>query len=82
MFRIPYATLLGGFTRYIGGTRLRYLGTAIWAPLNAKRRNPGRETGAPTAHVASSFMRMSVGSRGMFVSDLAMFVSLSCVLLR
>ena len=27
-------------------------------------------------------MRMSVGSRGMFVSDLAMFVSRSCVLLR
>ena len=27
-------------------------------------------------------MRMSVGSRGMFVSDLAMFASRSCVLLR
>jgi hypothetical protein len=29
----------------------------------------------------SSFMRMSVGARGMFVSEFAMFVSRSCVLL-
>jgi hypothetical protein len=32
-------------------------------------------------NVASSFMRMSVGRRGMFVSKFAMFLSRSCVLL-
>jgi hypothetical protein len=31
--------------------------------------------------LASSFMRMSVGSSGVFVGKLAMFVSCSCVLL-
>jgi hypothetical protein len=62
-------------TRYIAGTRLRNLGT------KCEQRSPGRETEAPTAHVASSFMRMSVGSRSMFVSEFAMFVSRSCVLL-
>jgi hypothetical protein len=30
----------------------------------------------------SSFMRMTVGSRAMFVTELAMFVSRGCVLLR
>jgi len=32
--------------------------------------------------VASSFLRMTVGSRGSFVGNLAMFESRSCVLLR
>jgi hypothetical protein len=32
--------------------------------------------------VLSSFVRMTVGSRGMFVSELAMLESSSCVLLR
>jgi hypothetical protein len=35
----------------------------------------------PHFRVASLFMRMSAGSRGMFVSKLAMSVSRSCVLL-
>jgi|GEM_PF-6626576 len=35
----------------------------------------------PPSHVALSFMRMSVSIRGMFVSELAMFQSCSCVLL-
>ena len=32
--------------------------------------------------VPSSFLRMTVGSRGMFVGELAMFVGRGCVLLR
>ena len=32
--------------------------------------------------VPSSFLRMTVGSRGMFVGELTMFVGRGCVLLR
>ena len=47
----------------------------------ADSSRPGLAAGAPIAHVASSFMRMSAGSSGMFVSEFAVFVSRSCVLL-
>ena len=40
-----------------------------------------RGDGYRPPHVALSFMRMSVSIRGMFVSELAMFQSCSCVLL-
>jgi hypothetical protein len=72
----------------------RFQGCTVRPAATAAHPRPISRHGVPSAHgtrarrfrrsylslVASFFMRMSVGSRRMFMSEFAMFVSRSCVL--
>jgi hypothetical protein len=60
------------------GQRARFLRTQLKTAARIKVLKSGPVS---VRNVVSSFMRMSVGTRGMFVSEFAMFVSRSCVLL-
>jgi hypothetical protein len=67
--------------RYFLGIVLLRSASYVSAIIGCPHMKMPRGDGYRPPHVALSFMRMSVSIRGMFVSELAMFQSCSCVLL-